>query len=38
MMEGIIDKINKSAIELGNNYKKQKVFNTSKGEKLPDRD
>lgn len=38
MMESVIGKINESAIELSNNYKKQKVFNTSIGGKLPDRD
>lgn len=36
MMESVIGKINESAIELSNNYKKQKVFNTSIGGKLPD--
>ena len=37
-MEHVIEKINESAIELSNNYKKQKVLNTSIGGKLPDRD
>lgn len=37
-MENVIGKIDKIAVELGNNYKKQKVFTISTGRKLPDRD
>ena len=37
-MERVIEKINESAIELSNNYKKQKVFSASRGGKLPDKD
>lgn len=37
-MENVIGKIDKIAVELGNNYKKQNVFTISTGRKLPDRD
>ena len=37
-MENVIGKIDKIAVELGNNYKKQNVFTISTERKLPDRD
>lgn len=37
-MESIICKINEAALELGNNYKKQQLFNAFMGGKLPDRE